>query len=109
MRFPMKRLYDHSDLVIAVSNNTKELIQSVGVPGDKIRVLYNGVEDEFISNKSCPVRIADIRKRYRIPDDSKVLVTVARVLPRKGQDTVIKALSRGDTRINSRNWLMRRV
>jgi len=93
MRFPMKRLYDHSDLVIAVSNNTKELIQSVGVPEGKIRVLYNGVEEEFISNKSCPVRITEIRKRYRIPDDSKVLVTVARVLPRKGQDTVIKALS----------------
>lgn len=93
MRFPMKRLYDHSDLIIAVSNNTKELLQSVGVPEDKIKVLYNGVEEEFISKKPCPSRIAAIRKRFGIPEASTVLITVARVLPRKGQDTVIKALS----------------
>lgn len=94
MRFPMKRLYDNSDLIIAVSKNTKELLESVGVSDRKIKVLYNGVEEEFISKKPSPARIAGIRKRFGIPEASTVLITVARVLPRKGQDTVIKALSR---------------
>ncbi len=92
MRFPMKRLYDHSSLIIAVSNNTKELVESVGVPGNKIQVIYNGVEEEMLSTKPDYERISGLRRRYGILDDANVLLTIARVLPRKGQDTVIRAL-----------------
>lgn len=94
MRFPMKRLYDKAVKIIAVSNNTKELIQSVGVPEDKIEVVYNGVEDYMLSKEADVEAINRIRDRYGILEADKVLVTVARVLPRKGQDTVIKALPR---------------
>ena len=92
MRYPMKRLYDNTAMIIAVSNNTKELIQSVGVPEQKIEVVYNGVENYMLSEEHDINAINEIRETYGISQDDKVLVTIARVLPRKGQDTVIKAL-----------------
>jgi len=92
MRFPMKRLYDNAAMVIAVSNNTKELVQSVGVPENKIEVVYNGVENYMLSEERDVKAINEIKNKYGISDEGKVLVTIARVLPRKGQDTVIKAL-----------------
>lgn len=92
MRFPMKRLYDRSRLIIAVSKNTGELLESVGVPGGRIKVIYNGVEEEMLTRKPHREKLSGMRKRYGIHDDTKVLLTVARVLPRKGQDTVIRAL-----------------
>ncbi len=92
MRYPMKRLYDNAAMVIAVSNNTKELVQSVGVPEQKIDVVYNGVENYMLSEEHDINAINEIRETYGISQDDKVLVTIARILPRKGQDTVIKAL-----------------
>ena len=92
MRFPMRRLYDKSQLIIAVSNSTKELIQSVGVPEEKIEVIYNGVQNCMLTKETDTMAVDNLRKEYGIRDEDKVLLTVARVLPRKGQDTVIKAL-----------------
>jgi phosphatidyl-myo-inositol dimannoside synthase len=92
MRYPMKRLYMRSNLIIAVSQNTKELIESIGVSSQKIRVIYNGVEDSMLSKAPDINRISHLRERLGIAGSDKVLITVARVLPRKGQDTVIKAL-----------------
>lgn len=92
LRFPMKRLYDNSSMIIAVSYNTKDLVQSVGVPEEKIEVVYNGVENYMLSIQPDKKVVSELRGRYGIEEDDKVLVTIARVLPRKGQDTVIKAL-----------------
>ncbi len=92
MRYPMKRLYMRSKLIIAVSQNTKGLIESIGVSSRKIRVIYNGVEDSMLSKAPDINRISRLRERLGIAGSDKVLITVARVLPRKGQDTVIKAL-----------------
>jgi len=92
LRFPMRRLYDKSKTIIAVSNSTKELIESVGVPTQKIEVVYNGVENYMLTKEPDIAAVVKLRKKYAIGDEDKVLLTVARVLPRKGQDTVIKAL-----------------
>ncbi len=92
MRYPMKRLYTRSSLIIAVSRNTKELIESIGVSSVKVKVIYNGVEESMLSQAPDEDRITCLRERLGIAVSEKVLITVARVLPRKGQDTVIKAL-----------------
>ena len=92
MRLPMKKLYSKASKIIAVSHNTKELIEGVGVPGDKIEVVYNGVEDYLLTQEPDVNQINALRDKYGISNDDRVLLTVARVLPRKGQDMVIKAL-----------------
>lgn len=92
MRRPMKKLYDKASKIIAVSHNTRELIESVGVSGDKIEVVYNGVEDYLLTQEPDLDQVNKLRDKYGIKNEDKVLLTVARVLPRKGQDMVIKAL-----------------
>jgi len=92
MRRPMARLYRSSPLVIAVSESTRGLLREAGVPAGKIKVIYNGVEDEMLSKAPDAAKVEALRRKYDIPPRAKVLITVARVLPRKGQDTVIKAL-----------------
>lgn len=94
MRYPMKRLYARSSLIIAVSMSTKELLESIGVSSDKVKVIYNGVEQRMLSEAPDKDSITRLRERLGITGSDKVLLTVARVLPRKGQDTVIKALPR---------------
>lgn len=92
MRHPMARLYDNSPLIIAVSESTKGLLREVGVPSEKIKVIYNGVEDEMLNKSPDAAKVKALRKKYAIGPGARVLLTIARVLPRKGQDTVIKAL-----------------
>lgn len=92
MSRPMKKLYGKASKIIAVSHNTKELIESVGVPGDKIEVVYNGVEDYLLSKEPDFDSVGQLKNKFGITDDDKVLLTVARVLPRKGQDMVIRSL-----------------
>lgn len=92
MRYPMKRLYNRASLVIAVSENTKELLEGIGVNPEKIEVIYNGVEDRMLSEPVSNEKTDHLREALGIAGSDKVLITVARVLPRKGQDTVIKAL-----------------
>ena len=52
-------------------------------------MIYNGIDDNFLNKKKELNR----RKELGIKEDDFVLLTVARLLPRKGQDFVIKALS----------------
>lgn len=92
LKYPMSSLYKRSDRVIAVSNYTKSLLEGVGVDNQKIRVIYNGVKNSLLEN---PVNIENtdlLKKKYNIDKKDKVVITVARVLPRKGQDYVIRAL-----------------
>jgi phosphatidylinositol alpha-1,6-mannosyltransferase len=93
MKYPMKRLYKKAASIVAVSRNTKGLLESVGVPGDLITVIYNGVGGEMLSRAPDAGRISALRAKHGIGGSAPVIITVARVLPRKGQDMVIRALS----------------
>jgi len=93
MKYPMRRLYKNAAGIVAVSRNTKGLLESVGVPGDLITVIYNGVGGEMLSRAPDAGRISALRAKHGIGGSAPVIITVARVLPRKGQDMVIRALS----------------
>jgi phosphatidylinositol alpha-1,6-mannosyltransferase len=92
MRHPMRRLYRNSERIIAVSRNTKGLLESIGVPGDAITVIYNGVSEEMLSRASDAGKLKALRARHGIREGAPVIITIARILPRKGQDMVIMAL-----------------
>jgi len=93
MKYPMRRLYKNAASIVAVSRNTKGLLESVGVPGDLITVIYNGVGGEMLSRAPDAGKISSLRAKHGIGGSAPVIITVARVLPRKGQDMVIRALS----------------
>ena len=87
----MKRLYKNSKYIIAVSNNTKNLLIKSNEFNEvnKIKLIYNGLEDEFIKKE----KDYSLRNKLGFKKDDFILLTVSRILPRKGQDNVIKALS----------------
>lgn len=78
-----------SQCVVAVSEFTKtRLCQSIRLREDKVLVLPNGVNyDHFRPGLDTE----SLKKQWRI-EDEKVILTLARVVKRKGHDRVLRAL-----------------
>lgn len=91
-KYPMMSLYNRSEKVIAVSNYAKSLLMEIGVSDKKIEVVFNGINQKFLNQKQNTQKVVDLKKELGIEESDSVLITIARILPRKGQDNVIKAL-----------------
>lgn len=88
----MYRFYRTSHTVICVSEYTRTLfLQRFQVRKESVLVVYNGIRDEFRPGLDSGLRI---RSQWKISNETLVLLTLARLVPRKGQDTVIRALPR---------------
>ena len=86
-----KNVVNDSDLILCVSKYTKnEIIDRVdGIETNHIKFLPNGVD----INRFFPVEnTAGFLNRYNIPENSNIILTLARIIRRKGHDTVIKCL-----------------
>ena len=85
----MRKTFLHSFRVIAVSQFTRsQLVEIHGVPAEKVLVLPNGVDPaRFFPTDD----VGFLRKRLRL-ENEKVILTLARVIERKGHDLVIRAL-----------------
>lgn len=75
--------------IIAVCNKGKELMVSNGVPGQKVRVIFNGVPYDPEA-KTAP---STMRKEFGIHDDAFVLLTLARFAPEKGLDFLVRSIA----------------
>jgi len=89
---PMKRLYMRAYKIISPSMSTKELLERAGIPGDKIDVIYNGVNNYMLSQGPNPRILEGLRSKFNIKSGEKVVLTVSRLVPGKGQDAVIRAM-----------------
>jgi len=79
-----------ADHVLADSESTRrDLIQLLGVPGDKVTVVYPGVEPSFC-RKDDPVELQRLRVRYGIGDGPFIL-GVGTLEPRKNWPALIRA------------------
>jgi phosphatidylinositol alpha-1,6-mannosyltransferase len=84
----MQWLLSKADLLLPVSDYTKQLLVDLGVRERKIQVLINGTDpDRFL-----PQDVYTQRINHKL-EDSFVVLTVTRLVERKGIDTVLKALS----------------
>lgn len=84
-----KWVYRFAEGALANSCNTATLLESLGVPGDKIEIVYPGVDaDRFRPD----VDGRDIRARYAGPRDV-LLLSVGRLQRRKGHDVAIEAVA----------------
>jgi UDP-glucose:(heptosyl)LPS alpha-1,3-glucosyltransferase len=84
----------HYKRILAVSETVKqELMATYAVPGDKITVIYNGV-DEKRFHFSLRDRFRKlVRKRWHIPVDAPTVLFVGSGFRRKGLDRLLKAWS----------------
>ncbi|HKI44161.1 MAG TPA: glycosyltransferase family 4 protein [Balneolales bacterium] len=84
-----KFFLNEADHFFAVSNYTADLLQGHGVACDRITVMPNGTNpDQFY-----PGDASEIRERLNLKD-TKTILTICRLVRRKGVDTVIRAFSK---------------
>jgi phosphatidylinositol alpha-1,6-mannosyltransferase len=77
------------DLVIAVSNFTRSwILENYELDQKKILVFPNGVDISIFNSK---MDSSPLKKTYQLSNE-KIVLTLARVVERKGHDQVIKAL-----------------
>lgn len=89
-RLLMRQVLHHASCVVANSSYTRDQVVRFGIPGDRLVVVLPGC------NRPAAVHEAEIQKvkmRYRARG-LPVLLTVARLIPRKGIDVTLRALSR---------------
>lgn len=89
---PIRRLYMRSSKIISPSYATKELLENAGIPGEKIQVIYNGVNEDMISQNPNQEAIKKLKSKFNINSNEKVILTISRLVPGKGQDHVLRAL-----------------
>lgn len=77
-------------LITANSEYTKQYLRSIGVPDDKILLLHPGCSFQGIEADMLNVKA--VQEQYKL-EGTYVLLTVARLVHRKGIDTVLDALS----------------
>ncbi len=81
--FVMRR----ADGFFPVSHYTSRLLQEHGVPPERITVIHNGTDPASFH----PMDAQDLRDELGL-DHQKVVLTISRLVPRKGIDTVLRAL-----------------
>lgn len=78
------------DYYFAVSETFKNNLISMGIPADKIKTVYNGIE--FTSQKAEPVSRASLG----LNEEDFVMTMVARLHPIKGHELVFEAIKQLD-------------
>jgi phosphatidylinositol alpha-1,6-mannosyltransferase len=85
----LRRIGDGADVVTYVSRYTRSRFASAFGPDARLEYLPPGVDAERF--RPDPAARAELRARYRLGDRPTV-VCLSRLVPRKGQDVLIKAL-----------------
>lgn len=79
--------------IIAVSQQTKEDLQAiVGIPAEKISVVYQGCHPQFL-NEVSEERQQTFRQQHGLPTD--YMLNLAAIEPRKNQLQLLKAMAEG--------------
>jgi len=91
-----KKSYARARVVVAVSHKVKrELVQYAGVNGDKIRVVYNGIDSGEFSPAGRPAAREAVLKAWNIPPGKFVILFAGDLRhDRKGISSLLECLTR---------------
>ncbi len=73
--------------ILAISEAVREALADLGVPRDKIKVVYNGVEPQG----EAKARRREKREEWGIPEDAFLVGMVGRLVEWKGPDVFLRA------------------
>lgn len=85
IRFTLKR----ARRVISVSHALKKEMITLGIPGNKISIIPNGID----SSEFFPIAKKKARKKLDLPVDKKIILSVGNLVSNKGFDLLIKAVN----------------
>lgn len=87
----LKRTVDRADGIVTISEfSKKEIVEVLGVPATKVRVVYPGVSEAF-RRRVSEGDLAHLRKRYGLPET--YLLAVGTLEPRKNLTTLVQAFA----------------
>ena len=96
----LKKVYNsvmaRGDVVIANSRYTADLIASrYATPRERLEVIHRGVDvSAFDPQSIAPDRVAELRRRWGVTPDQRVILQAARLTRWKGQGVLIDAVGR---------------
>lgn len=82
------RALQRAQRIITVSDSLRRQALELGIPGDKITVVGNGVDTE----KFFPMEACAARRAWGLPEAGRFLITVGGLVERKGFHRVIEVL-----------------
>ncbi|SMO32244.1 glycosyltransferase family 4 protein [Gracilimonas mengyeensis] len=82
-----QKMLSKADYFFPVSEFTAGLLQNEGILSEQIQVVTNGTDPE----EFYPLKSDDLKKELGI-ENRKILLTITRLVSRKGIDTVLKAM-----------------
>lgn len=91
MRYLIRRIFRGASGGVANSNFTKKEMAKLGLPPSKIIVVYPGVDSNFFRLR---LDTKKVREKYHLPQGKQILLSVSRLVARKGFDMVLGALPR---------------
>ena len=82
-----------ADCIITVSNAMRDELEKLGFPSDKICVCWNGVDpDKYDPKKIKEREKKELRKKYGIQDNEKMIFFVGRLVTVKGIDKLVRSM-----------------
>ncbi|WP_232662236.1 glycosyltransferase family 4 protein [Pseudonocardia sp. TRM90224] len=102
-RHALRRIGHDADVVTFVSRYTRKRVASAFGPLAALEHLPPGVDADVF--RPDPAARDDLRRRYHL-GSAPVITCVSRLVPRKGQDTLVEALPRVRTRVPGTRLLL---
>ena len=81
----------HLKYYITVSKKDQEMLLKSGISPDKINLIYNAVTFDPVSIPNCK---DELKNKYEFPKNSIICTAVGRLVPVKGFDILVKAISK---------------
>ena len=78
-----------ADQVITVSQFNAKILLSLGVSSKKLRVIYNGYDEQIFR----PISLQEARKKLGLPLKKKILLSVGNLVNIKGHSYLVDAMS----------------
>lgn len=91
-RFVIRRTLPRAQAVLAISEATAEVARGLGVPAEHVSVVRLGVDAPPVSAEEREVAAARLRARLGLPPQTAVLLTVGRLVRRKGARWFVSAV-----------------
>ncbi|MGH9563694.1 MAG: glycosyltransferase, partial [Terracidiphilus sp.] len=89
-RMIRNRIYREADTVVAACEFARQSLLKIGIPEERILKITPGVDWQRFAPRP---RSEELVRQFGL-EDRRVLMTVARLTPRKGHATVLRALAR---------------